>query len=84
LNKIDENWDIFEHKTKIRTYLKKFDENWDQKSILTNNKIKYVTFLLLCIEKLNVLYLLSSGPLSSMAFFHLYKINKLFNLFYMG
>jgi len=24
---IDENWDLFEHKTKIRTYLKKLDEN---------------------------------------------------------
>jgi len=35
LNKIDENWDLFEYKTKIRTYLKKFDENWDQKDILT-------------------------------------------------
>jgi len=38
LNKIDENWDLFEHKTKIRTYLKKLDENWDQKGILTKNK----------------------------------------------
>jgi len=35
LNKINENWDLFEHKTKIRTYLKKLDENWDQKGILT-------------------------------------------------
>jgi len=35
LNKIDENWDLFEHKTKIMTYLKKLDENWDQKGILT-------------------------------------------------
>jgi len=35
LNKIDENWDLFEHKTKIRTYLKKLDKNWDQKGILT-------------------------------------------------
>jgi len=35
LNKIDKIWDLFEHKTKIRTYLKKFDENWDQKDILT-------------------------------------------------
>ena len=35
MNKIDENWDLFEHKTKIRTYLKKLDENWDQKGILT-------------------------------------------------
>jgi len=35
LNKIDENWDLFEHKTKIMTNLKKFDENWDQKGILT-------------------------------------------------
>jgi len=43
LNIIDENWDLFEHKTKIRTYLKKLDENWDQKGILTNNKIQLVT-----------------------------------------
>jgi len=35
MNKIDENWDIFEHKNKIRTDLTKLDENWDQKSILT-------------------------------------------------
>ena len=35
MNKIDENWDLFEHKTKIRAYLKKLDENWDQKGILT-------------------------------------------------
>jgi len=35
LNKIDENWDLFEYKTKIMTYLKKLDENWDQKDILT-------------------------------------------------
>jgi len=35
LNKIDENWDLFEHETKIKTYLKKLDENWDEKSILT-------------------------------------------------
>jgi len=35
LNKIDENWDLFEHKTKIRTCFKKLDENWDQKGILT-------------------------------------------------
>jgi len=35
LNKIDENCDLFEHKIKIRTYLKKFDKNWDQKNILT-------------------------------------------------
>jgi len=41
LNIIDENWDLFEHKTKIRTYLKKLDENWDQKGILT--LIKYMT-----------------------------------------
>jgi len=31
LNKIDENWDLFEHKNKIRTYLTKLDENWDKK-----------------------------------------------------
>jgi len=31
LNKIDENWDLFEHNTKIRTYLKKFGK----KNILT-------------------------------------------------
>jgi len=37
LNIINENWDLFEHKTKIRTYLKKLDENWDQKGILTIN-----------------------------------------------
>jgi len=35
LNKIDENYNLFEHKTKTMTYLKKFDENWDQKGILT-------------------------------------------------
>jgi len=35
LNKIDKNWDLFEHKTKIRTCFKKLDENWDQKGILT-------------------------------------------------
>jgi len=49
LNKIDENWDLFEHKTKIRTYLKKLDENWDQKGILTIilllKKFKYVIFI---------------------------------------
>ena len=33
--KINQFWDLFEHKTKIRTYLKKLDENWDQKGILT-------------------------------------------------
>jgi len=27
LNKIDENWDLFEHNTKIRTYLTKLDKN---------------------------------------------------------
>jgi len=37
LNKIDKNWDLFEHKTKIRTYLKNLNENWDQKCILTYN-----------------------------------------------
>jgi len=36
LNKIDENWYLFEHKNKIKTYLTKFDDNWDQKGILTN------------------------------------------------
>jgi len=35
LNKIDENCDLFEHKNKIRTCLKKLDENWDKKGILT-------------------------------------------------
>jgi len=35
LNKIDENWNLFEHETKIRTYLKKLDENCDQKGIST-------------------------------------------------
>jgi len=35
LNKIDENWDLFEHTTWIRTYLKILDENTDQKDILT-------------------------------------------------
>jgi len=39
LNKIDENWDLFEHETKIRTYLKKLDENWDQNGILTFKKL---------------------------------------------
>jgi len=37
LNKIAENWDLFEHKTKIRTYLTKLDANWDQKGILRWN-----------------------------------------------
>ena len=37
LNKIQENQNLFEHKTKIRTYLKKLNENWDQKDILTKN-----------------------------------------------
>jgi len=47
LNKIEENWDIFEHKTKIRTYLKKFDENWDQKGILTFlNNIIHIIFII--------------------------------------
>jgi len=27
LNKIEEDWDLFEYKTKIRTYLTKPDEN---------------------------------------------------------
>ena len=40
MNKIDKNWDLFEHKTKIRTCFKKLDENWDQKGILT--KILYL------------------------------------------
>jgi len=31
LNKIDENYNIFEHNTKIRTYLTKLDENLDKK-----------------------------------------------------
>ena len=44
LNKIDENQDLFEHKTKIRTYLKKLDENWKQKVILTKNLRCYVYF----------------------------------------
>jgi len=35
LNKIDESWDLFEHKNKITTNLTKLDENWDQKGILT-------------------------------------------------
>ena len=38
---IEQNWrnrDLFEHKTKIRTYLKKLDKNWDQKCILTYKK----------------------------------------------
>jgi len=39
LNKIDENWNLFEHKIKIKTYLKKLDENWDQKGILTINLV---------------------------------------------
>jgi len=41
LNKIDENKDLFEYKTKIRTYLKKLDENWDQKCILTFYLLQY-------------------------------------------
>jgi len=35
LNKINENWDLFEHKAKIITDLTKLDENWDNKNILT-------------------------------------------------
>ena len=38
MNKIDENWDLFEHKTIIRTYLTKLNENWDKKGILTLDK----------------------------------------------
>jgi len=42
LNKIDENWDLFEHKTKIKTYLKKLDENWDKKYF----NLKFINFYL--------------------------------------
>ena len=49
MNKIDKNWDLFEYKNKIRTYLTKVDENWDQNGILTickticfENSISYV------------------------------------------
>ena len=35
LNKIDEIQNLFEHKIKIMTYLKKLDENGDKKDILT-------------------------------------------------
>jgi len=42
LHKIDENYNLFEHKTKIRTYLIKLDENWDQKIILTELKLCYI------------------------------------------
>jgi len=35
LNKIDENYDIFEYKNKIRTDSSKLDENYDKKDILT-------------------------------------------------
>jgi len=35
LNKIDENWNLCEHKNKIKTFLTKVDENWDQNGILT-------------------------------------------------
>jgi len=38
LNKVDENYDIFEYKNKIRTYLTKLDENLDKKDILTYKK----------------------------------------------
>jgi len=31
LNKIDENYDLFEHKTKIKTYLIKLDKNGRKK-----------------------------------------------------
>jgi len=31
LNKIDENLDLIEHKTKIMTYLTKLDEIWNKK-----------------------------------------------------
>jgi len=31
LNQIDKKMDLFEHRTKIWTYLKKVSENWDQK-----------------------------------------------------
>jgi len=40
LNKINENWDLFEHKNNIKTYLTKLDGNWNQKGILTKNKNK--------------------------------------------
>jgi len=50
LNKIDENWNLFEHKTKIRTYLTKVDENWAQRGILTlilfTNKSCHIMFQL--------------------------------------
>jgi len=35
LNKIDENWYLFEHKIKITAYLTKLDEYWNQKGIFT-------------------------------------------------
>jgi len=35
LNKINGNWDLFENKNNIRTYLKKPNKNWDQNDILT-------------------------------------------------
>jgi len=35
LNKIDENWDLFEHKNKIMIDLTNLDENWEKKVILT-------------------------------------------------
>ena len=36
--KINENYDLFEHKNKIRIDLTKLNENWDQKGVLTFNK----------------------------------------------
>jgi len=30
--KIDENWNLFEHKNKIMTDLTKLNENWDKKA----------------------------------------------------
>jgi len=38
LNKIYENWNLFEHKSKIKIYLTKLDQNWDQQDILTKKK----------------------------------------------
>jgi len=37
LNKIDENWNLFEHKNKIRTDLTKLDKIWDKKVFLQKN-----------------------------------------------
>jgi len=56
LNKIDENWDLFEHKTKIMIYLKKLNKNLDQKGILT-----YKLLIMVSYESVKTLILLGGN-----------------------